>query len=313
MVDGGRINVPGTSVPCLSGPLSLVPLSVPLPQRCFRSARGWRWDTGGREREGIRPSGCPVFACFCLDISSSYKPQPPLIALSAGLLPPLLPLLLEPHDPFPSYALSIFRIDYTTTPLASPPYTRPAPSSSASSSCIRPRPGRFRGLATGEHARKRFSLDERNGQPGMQRATLPLPLWLSRWLQTTIRSILTVAHAFPHYRARTRSISGVESLSLAAPGSSANLIHRRPAADPKPTSTSQPVPRPNAPEWFLAVVSSPTPLVLARSDASGFVPGGWRLLARCIARWPAQCRSAGRAFPPSAALDAVLWVSWWES
>lgn len=75
---------------------------------------------GERER-AFRPSGCPVFACFCLDISSSYKPQPPLIALSAGHLPPLIPLLLEPHDPFPSYALSIFRIDYTTTPLASPP------------------------------------------------------------------------------------------------------------------------------------------------------------------------------------------------
>jgi hypothetical protein len=71
--------------------------------------------------------------------------------------------------------------------------------------------------------------------------------------------------------------------------------------------SSQPVPRPNAPEWFSAVVSSPTPLVLARSDASGFVQGAWRLLVCCIAlalalalaRWPAQCCSAGRAFPSS--------------
>ena len=93
-----------------------------------------------------------------------WTSRPPInLNLLSSLSPPATSLLssLYSHNPFPSYARSIFRIDYTTTPLASPPYTRPAPSSSASSSCIRPRPGRFRGLATGEHARKDYPRREK--------------------------------------------------------------------------------------------------------------------------------------------------------
>lgn len=98
-----------------------------------------------------------------------WTSRPPInLNLLSSLSPPATSLLssLYSHNPFPSYALSIFRIDYTTTPLASPPYTRPAPSSSASSSCIRPRPGRFRGLATGEHARKDYRSTRETASPG---------------------------------------------------------------------------------------------------------------------------------------------------